>query len=697
MRAAINPLSKLVRRAGRYRRKLLLGFALLTRMSLLTLLAWLIGSACSQFIFQPLATTAAPWQFELSGWLELAQIANGWVLAGCYASLSVLYGIERFWRAPRDTLEVSVHALSFSGPGHEHPRVFSATQIRKLRPLSPTLAWIKLALPRIRPNLLSTPRTLDGWFELQTQQRIGNRSWLFNCTDAATIVSLRAIAQSRKDAVALPLNFPLWRSLQVLAVIALLIALPEITLTLLVFYAVWRGVVALHRKRKRSAWERATQRVGVATPTWKPGALQRLEGVFASVLIFPLRAVIALLRYSATLLQLIPWRSLRVATGDGLVFGLLWLGALLPAGLIGFTLVTPASYSQTSPSLARILLARTAPDQRPAIATQALERALQSGNRAALHAILVAGARDGVFHLSGYQAAKRHAQSCRDALPVDLTQVVLDETPSETELLFAASCALNPARLQLALSTAAFQRQAGARLDLHRALASGNSDLLVFALDTGANLEQLDWRGRTPLLAALDALVTSQAEEQAQALLSVNHLIERGAVHTAMDAAQRSAALIAAATELPAPWFERLLAATPADARSTLGATLLHAAAASGDVARAQQIIARGTPDNTLTVDGRSALHFAKGRAMVGYLIERGLDGDLPDARGQTPFHHAVIQRDLAAARLLGGLAGHKDAADIFGRSALDYAPTHPKLEWVQWRELADILRGHAL
>jgi hypothetical protein len=151
-----------------------------------------------------------------------------------------------------------------------------------------------------------------------------------------------------------------------------------------------------------------------------------------------------------------------------------------------------------------------------------------------------------------------------------------------------------------------------------------------------------------------------------------------------------------------------------------LDATLLHAAAASGNVARAKQIIARGTPANTLTADGRSALHFAKGHAMVWYLIELGLDAELPDARGQTPFHHAVIQRDLEAARALGGLSSNKDATDIFGLSALAYAPSRPKTsvdeqknktnkptlqrknnqpkpEWVQWSELADTLHGYQL
>lgn len=708
--------------ALRYRRQLLVGSALLVRLGLSVLIAWAVGIACSLLLAQP-STLLAPWQFELFGWLELVQITDGWALAACYFGLVGWYSV--WWhRRASHTLALSDGSLRFSARGRV--REFSAEQIRSLRPLPPALAWIKLAFPRIRPNLLSAPHSLDDWFELCTK----NNTWLFVCSDAATSAQLRKLAHSQDGDATAPAAVPIWRTLLILALLALLIALPGLTITLAILYAAWRLVLAILRKCKRAAWERAARRIGgeQTTPAVTPSAIRKLawlrwpEAYIASLLLFPLRMGALLLRHAAALLRLVPWRGLRIALGDGLVYVLLLLGALLPAGLIGFGLASASSYSQTSPTLARLLLARTAPSRLPLVATQALERAMQNGNRASMRAVLLAGAHQGVFRLSGYQAAKRRAQICRDAVPLELTKdkVVLDETPSMDELIFAARCARNPKHLQLELGTAAFQRQAGAKLDVHRALASGNPDLVSFALDQGADLEQRDWRGRTPLLAALDLLSTSRPEERQHALLMVLALGERGATLSAQDHAQRSAALIAAATDLPAPLFEHMLAATPAQARSALGATVLHAAAASGDVARARQIVARGTPTAALTADGRSALHFAKGRAMVWYLIDLGLDAELPDARGQTPFHHAVIRRDLAAARVLGGLAADKSALDIFGRSALDYAPGRPKAaaddtqnktaktaskrkqnepkpEWLQWRELADLLQGHRL
>ncbi len=718
--AARKPMA-VARRIRRYRLQLLLGSALLTRFSLLALIAWVIGSICSQLLFQQSAVTAAPWQAELFGWLELAQITDGWVLAWCYAGMIALYSAWIFWRIPR-TQEVSEQALCFGGGA----RIFNAGQIRKLRPLTPALAWIKLAMPHIRPRLLSTPNAIENWFELRTE----NGTWLFACDDTTAIGKLIALIDSRENSDAQQTcdhGVPIWRILKTLALIALLATLPELTITLAIFYGAWRLIIAFNRKRKRAAWERATQRVNqsisaTARPTRGKNFVRLLEQSFASLLILPLRAAIFLLRTAGALLGLIPWRGLRIIAGDASVFALLWLAAIVPAGLIGFALATSESYSQTSPSLARILLARAAHDNFPAIATKALERAIQTGNPDAIHAVLEAGTQGGVFHLRSYQADKRRTQSCRDALPIDRAKIkfVLDETPNAANLIFSARCALDSSHLQLALSTAAFQRQAGASIDLHQALTSGNPDLLKFALDNGANLEQTDWRGRTPLLAALDILANSQPQERESALRMVNTLIERGARLTATDAAQRSAAFIASTTELPAPLFDRLLKETPPQARSALGANMLHAVAASGDVARAQQIIARGTPVNALTADGRSALHFAKGGAMVWYLIDLGLDAELPDARGQTPFHHAVIRRDMEAARILGSLAGNKDATDIFGRSALDYAPSRPKTsvgeqenkteksaaprkknqpkpEWVQWRELADILHGYQL
>lgn len=708
--------------AIRYRRQMLLGSALLVRIGLLAPIAWWIGSVCRQLVLQQ--TPDAPWQFELFGWLELARSADGWVLGACYAGAIALYLAWGFWRAPR-VLTVNEQALCFSARGRT--KVFATAQICRLRPLSPAAAWIALALPRIRSKLLATPRGLDGWFELRTRKYFWDKTRLFHCADPATVAKLQAFISPVQALETGEAGVPLSRLLLVPALIALLIVLPELTITLMFFYGAWRLIRAILRKRKRKAWERAARRVGQvpAAPVAasRPLALlSRLESFFAALLIFPLRAIMTPLRYLAGWLRLVPWRGLHIALGDGLVFILLWFIALLPAVLIGFALASAESYSQTSPSLARILLARTAHDQLPTVATQALERAMQNGLSEAMRAVLLAGTRQGVFHLSGYQADKRRAQTCRDALPLELApaKIVLDEAPTEADLIFAARCALNPSHLQLALSSAAYQRQAGAKLDLHRALDGGNVDLLLFVLDQGANLEQRDWRGRTPLLAALDLLAASPPERREPTLQLVFSLVERGANLAVQDNAQRSAALIAAATDLPEILFERMLAATPAQARSTLGATVLHAAAASGDVARARQIVARGTPAAALTADGRNALHFAKGRAMVWYLIDLGLDAELPDARGQTPFHHAVIRRDLAAARVLGGLAANKNNADIFGRSALEYAPERPKVvadeskdktgstqskrkknepkpEWLQWRELADLLQGHRL
>lgn len=144
-----------------------------------------------------------------------------------------------------------------------------------------------------------------------------------------------------------------------------------------------------------------------------------------------------------------------------------------------------------------------------------------------------------------------------------------------------------------------------------------------------------------------------------------------------VDAAGRSVAYRAAELGI-VPLAERALAVTDSKVRTKAGATLLHAAAAGGDLAFAKRILSAGVSPKEATHDGRTPMHYARGWEMVYFLRERGLDPNARDQRGRTPLHDAALRGDLEAARTLIAFGAQRDARDLFGNRPLDYAPKEP-------------------
>ncbi len=204
------------------------------------------------------------------------------------------------------------------------------------------------------------------------------------------------------------------------------------------------------------------------------------------------------------------------------------------------------------------------------------------------------------------------------------------------------------------------------------AVAAGDSAALRRALgDTTP--DATDWQGRTLLMAALEELANASAGGRNDALEArravVDMLLEPAPDLEARDRAGRSLPMLAVtAGYVP----DRLAPKNPADV-THLGTNLLHAAAASGNVALAQRMAALGVPVAAAAQDGRTPLHFARGADMARYLLRQGLSPDAVDARDRTPFHYAVMHGDIDAAWLLGGLGTDKGRRDIFGKTAFDY------------------------
>ena len=324
--------------------------------------------------------------------------------------------------------------------------------------------------------------------------------------------------------------------------------------------------------------------------------------------------------------------------------------------------------------MVRGLLWRASGDESARQASAMLDKARAAGDSAAVRAVLHGAAVDGVFHLVGWQPERRQTMACRDAVPqMTGVRLQLDEKMDVPTLLREVACNLSPGHLQSELLADAYRRSGG-QLDIHVAVSSGDPALLPLVLEKDV-LEMRDWQGRTPLLLALD-LAAADGERRPGWLSIAQSLQQRGADVSAIDHAGRSAVYLTVQSGLSGVALKPYLLAATAQSSSALGATLVHAAAASGEVATLSEVLQSGVSLSPVsrTRDGRTALHFARGAAMVQALFQRGLDPDLRDARGRLPLHAAILSGDSSAALALAHITLAPQTVDNFGRTPLDYA-----------------------
>ncbi len=203
-----------------------------------------------------------------------------------------------------------------------------------------------------------------------------------------------------------------------------------------------------------------------------------------------------------------------------------------------------------------------------------------------------------------------------------------------------------------------------AQYPIHAA-ANYNMDLIVtYLLDHGANVNQRDSDGRTPLQVS-DSLSTAKI------------LIDRGANVNARDNSGFS----------PASYHTRsykilaLLLAHGAKIDMTRGSKdsdMLGNATESLESCRL--LLSKGFPVNVSSPSGRTALHEACTHStadtpeVIKLLLDHGAIVSKPDNLGNTPLHVAVSKGSVAAIRLL--LARGADSAfpRLDGKSALSLA-----------------------
>lgn len=366
----------------------------------------------------------------------------------------------------------------------------------------------------------------------------------------------------------------------------------------------------------------------------------------------------------------------------------------------------PYSQAWKDPLLVRGFLIISGKDRRASLATAMLEKAYDAKDKASMQAVLLAGAQNGEFHVSGWNKNDLPYEGAFRVTPPAMPgiRMVLDDKLDRAELLQASFEALPPSSKAKNIDVAidAFRRHGGS-LDILTAVSSGDARLVEFALETSGQLEARDWQGRTPLLAALDFAAewnapilehvrydnkNSPAKNlraldfpgnadffRAQYLDIAMRLVKHGADMKAQDRAGRSAAYLALQAGMPVDELEPYLKAVSPRVRTQSGAGLVHAAAAGGDVAALERVIKMGADINARTLDGRTAMHFAKGGSMVRALFRMGLNTDEQDVRGRSPLHYAVMRREGETAIALANLMQNPSAPDRFGRAALAYLP----------------------
>lgn len=703
-------------------------------------LAWIVWLKGSDLLALRASSGDSAWDFGLVGWLELAGVDDGALLNTLFA-LSVISVIGyRLWRIVRTPADEADAASPSRNPARP-PGASEAPAAKTLEQLAAEeaaagpwlVAWwlfaLGCALFTLASGLGIALLLLYGAWRIwrifadtsrrEVWSRAGSRQSAAGTSDGSSdlLADGSAVASTevpgstpgkRKDGALAGNETKLW---------ALLLLPAKFVL------GMFKGLRVLLRY------------------LLVPRLYRALERFLLALLLLAPRGILIALK------QVRNPRSLaRVTARDALIALALWCMAFMLSLLVGYSSTEAEAYSQASPTVSSLLLRQVSAAELPAAATAALEKAAATGNMRSVRAIYESGMIDGTFHLRGYQEARRGRGMCRDALPrawsgiqlefekkydpetmaelgITLIRFALDEKFDRQTLVREARCANSAKNLPLILFQDALKRQTDFKLDAHMAVESGNAELLAYALANGAELEAVDWQGRTPLLAALELLALAEqrhfrlaavgvgnqaldAEAEVQRYQRiVGELLARGASADAVDRGRRSAAFLAVQTGLQADTLKSLLARVQVESTTALGATLLHAAAASGRVELVKELVRKGVPVRNLTSDGRSAMHFARGAEMVWQLLDLGLDAELADARGRTPFHHAVIRGDISAARSLGGLSRDRNARDHFGYAAFDYAPVEPKQagvvsapgkkkvqakpEWRHWLDLA--------
>ena len=181
---------------------------------------------------------------------------------------------------------------------------------------------------------------------------------------------------------------------------------------------------------------------------------------------------------------------------------------------------------------------------------------------------------------------------------------------------------------------------------LHTAARLGQSTVVQFLLENGAEVDARNKSGRTPLH---EASVTGRRAV-------VQLLLDRKADPNAADRNAHTPAHLAAGEGYKAVLEALLAAGTEPNAKDKDGATPLHRAASRDRKAVAELLLAKGGRVNEPDGTGQTPLHLAAGAGNVSVLsalLDGGANLEAKDTSGATPLVASVSQSRFPVAKTL--------------------------------------------
>lgn len=225
---------------------------------------------------------------------------------------------------------------------------------------------------------------------------------------------------------------------------------------------------------------------------------------------------------------------------------------------------------------------------------------------------------------------------------------------------------------------------------LHVAVEMGHLTLVNYLLLNGANINQCDRLLRTPIATSILAFTSSQSPAQTQQNRCeiVKLLIKYGSSLDLADANHQTPLILAACSSPPLPMscINLLISGgCDLDHIDANGNTALTYAICNRLESLVDVLLKHNAATHILDREGRSVLSIAcslGADAIVGKLMQRGLDEMHRDNSGCTPLHEAVSGGHIRVAEMLidyggsngGGGSELADAGDNEGRTPLHVA-----------------------
>jgi ankyrin repeat protein len=176
---------------------------------------------------------------------------------------------------------------------------------------------------------------------------------------------------------------------------------------------------------------------------------------------------------------------------------------------------------------------------------------------------------------------------------------------------------------------------------LHRAVHTGNVDMVKFLVSRGADVNVKDNYGQTPV----------QIAAQLDDVQIIIHLVSHGA---------------------------------EINIKNSIGKTPLHDAVAHDQFQIVNYLVSQDAEINAKDINGRTPLHdavFDNYTEISAYLVSKGAGFNLKDSDGKAALHYAVINENLDIIKSLVSGGANVNIRDKFNRIPLHYAADKGNLE----------------